>query len=55
MGFRVLLAFFSFLTALITGCLIPVAHFGDKNEKWTKRLIVIASIAGAIFLWALFW
>ncbi len=38
MTFRVLVAFFSGLIAVITTALIPFAHFGDKNETWTKRL-----------------
>ena len=54
MSIRVLVAFFSFLVTLIAGCLIPVAYFGDHNETWTKRLIVIAGIAGALFLAAVF-
>jgi len=29
-------AFFSGLIAVITTVLIPVAHFGDKNDAWTK-------------------
>jgi type IV secretory pathway VirB6-like protein len=33
--------------------LIPVAHFGDKNEAWTKRLIGIAFVASLIFIIAL--
>jgi hypothetical protein len=55
MAARVLIAFFSFLIALITLILIPIAHFGDKNETATKRLIVIGGISAAIFLIALFW
>ena len=55
MTFRVLVAFFSFVIAVITTVLIPFAHFGDKNETWTKRLIVIAFAASMIFLIALFW
>lgn len=54
MGLRVPVAFFSFLITLIAGCLIPVAYFGDHNETWTKRLIVIASIAAILFLVAVF-
>jgi len=54
MTFRVLVPFFSFLIAVITTVLIPFAHFGDKNETWTKRLIAIAFGASMIFLVALF-
>jgi hypothetical protein len=46
---RVLVAFFSFVVALITIVLIPVAYFGDKNEVATKRLIIIAGIAASDF------
>jgi hypothetical protein len=55
MGLRVTVAFFSFILALISGCLIPVAYFGDKNEAWTKRLIIIAFVAALAFLLAVFW
>jgi hypothetical protein len=50
---RVLVAFFSCLIAVITTVLIPVAHFGDKNETWTTRLIAIACVSAMIFLVAL--
>jgi hypothetical protein len=43
MSVRVLIAFFSGLIAVITTVLIPVAHFGDKNEAWTRRLIALRS------------
>ena len=55
MTFRVLVVFFSGLIAVITTVLIPVAHFGDKNERWTKRLIAIAFVSAMIFLIALFY
>jgi hypothetical protein len=55
MTLRVLVAFFSGVIAVITTVLIPFAHFGDKNETWTKRLIAIAFTASMIFLIALFW
>jgi len=55
MTLRVLVAGFSGLIALITTVLIPFAHFGDKNETWTKRLIAIAFVASMIFLVALLW
>jgi hypothetical protein len=45
MTVRVLVAFFSGLIAVITTVLIPVAHFGDKNETWTRRLIAIAFVS----------
>ena len=45
MTFRVLVVFFSGLIAVIPTVLIPVAHFGDKNERWTKRLIAFVVIA----------
>jgi hypothetical protein len=50
MQFRVLLAVFSFVIALIATALIPAAYYGDKNIIWTKRLVVIAAIAASIFL-----
>lgn len=53
MTVRVLVAFFSGLIAVITTVLIPVAHFGDKNETWTRRLITIAFVSAMIFLVAL--
>jgi len=53
MNFRVLVAFFSGVIAVITTVLIPVAHFGDKNETWTRRLIAIAFVSSMIFLVAL--
>jgi len=49
MQFRVLLSIFSFVIALIATALIPAAYCGDENIIWTKRLIVIAAIAAAIF------
>lgn len=55
MSLRVLVAFFSFVITFITGVLIPVAYFGDKNELAAKRLIIIAGIAALIFLVAVFW
>jgi predicted membrane channel-forming protein YqfA (hemolysin III family) len=55
MNFRVLVAVFSFIIMLIAGGLIPAAHFGDENEVWTKRLIVIAFVASVVFLVDLFW
>jgi hypothetical protein len=55
MGFRISVAFFSFVVALIATALIPFAYFGDKNEVATKRLIIIAFIAAVIFLVAMFW
>jgi len=55
MTFRVMVAFFSGLNAVITTALIPFAHFGDKNETWTKRLIAIAFVSSMIFLVALFY
>jgi len=33
--------------------MIPFAYFGDKNATATKRLIVIAGIAGAVLLIAI--
>jgi hypothetical protein len=55
MTLRVLIAFFSGVIALITTVLIPFAHFGDKNETWTRRLIAIAFAASIIFPVAWFW
>jgi hypothetical protein len=52
---RAWVAFFSFIVALITTVLIPVAYFGDKNEVATKRLIIIAGIAAAILMLAVSW
>jgi len=52
---RVFLAFFSALIAFITLCLVPVSYFGDKNEVWTKRLIIIAFVAAVVFLVDVFW
>ena len=53
MTFRVLVAFFSGVIAVITTVLVPFAHFGDKNKTWTRRLIAIAFISSMIFLIAL--
>jgi hypothetical protein len=55
MSFRVLVAFFTGITAFITTCLIPAAYFGDKNVAWTKRLIIIAFVAVLVFLIDIFW
>jgi hypothetical protein len=55
MTFRVFVAFFSGLIAVITTGLIPFAHFGDKNETWTKRLIAIAFVSAMVFLISLFY
>jgi len=55
MTVRVLVAFFSGLVMLITTVLIPVAHFGDKNELWTNRLIAIALVSAIVCLAAIFW
>ena len=38
MTFRVLVAFFSGTTAVITTVMIPFAHFGDKNETWNEAI-----------------
>ena len=53
--FRTMAASSSFVILLITTVLIAVSHFGDKSESWTKRLIVIAGVAGMIFLLSVFW
>jgi hypothetical protein len=55
MTFRVLVAFFSGVVALITTILVPVAYFGDKNESWTNRLIAIAFVSAIVCLAAIFW
>lgn len=55
MNARIWIAFFSFIIAFITGILIPVAYFGDKNETATKRLIITAGISAGIFLVDVFW
>ena len=55
MAFRVMIGFFSGLIAAITTLLIPFAYFGDKNESWTKRLIIVAFVAALICLVSLFW
>jgi len=58
MNVLIYIAFFSFVIAFITTALVPFAYFGDKNAKATKRLIMIAGIAGAIFMIAIiaiFW
>jgi len=54
MKLRVLIAFFSALTAFITMCLVPFAYFGDKNESWATRLAIISFVAGLLFLVAVF-
>jgi len=46
-------AFFSGFIMVITTVLIPVAHFGDKNETWTKRLVAVAFASAMIFIVAL--
>ena len=38
----------------IAGCLAPVAYLGDHSETWAKRMIVVAVIAGVIFLISVF-
>jgi hypothetical protein len=50
---RIWIAIISFFIALMTTALVPAAYFGDKNETWTKRLIVTAFVACVIFLIAL--
>jgi len=55
MNTRVYIAFWSFLTAFITTGLIPFAYLGNKNATATKWLIIIAGIAAAIFIIAIFW
>ena len=55
MTFRVLVAFFAGVTSVITIVLIPVAYFGDKNPRWAARLAIIAFIAAAILMVAIFW
>jgi hypothetical protein len=50
MTFLSLLAIFSGLIAVITTFLVPFAYFGDKNEKWTKRLLITAALSATIFL-----
>jgi hypothetical protein len=55
MNVRIWVAFFSFLTMLITSVLIPVAYWGDKNPTAVKRLIVISSVAATAFLVSVFW
>jgi len=46
---RILVTVLSFCVAALTIFLVPAAYFGDKNDVWTKRLIVIGSIAALIF------
>jgi len=55
MTLRVLVAFWSGITCLITTILIPVAYFGDKNAPIAKRLAIIAFIAGLIVMVAIFY
>jgi hypothetical protein len=55
MTFRVLVAFFAGVTSAITTVLIPVAYFGGKNSRWSKRLAVIAFIAAVLLMVAIFW
>jgi hypothetical protein len=55
MTLHILVAGFSFVVALIAVALIPAAYYGDKNEVWTKRLIVISGVAATIFLVDLLW
>lgn len=43
MTFRVLVAFFLGIVAVITTVLIPVADFGDKNEPWSVNPSWLAS------------
>jgi hypothetical protein len=54
-SFGVLVVFFSGLTTVMTICLVPLVHFGDKNKLWATRLAIIAFVAGVIFLVALLW
>jgi len=53
MSFRVLVAFFCFVTTVLATALAIVAHYGEKNEAWTKRLITIAVAAAVILVVAL--
>jgi hypothetical protein len=52
---RIWIAIISFFITFITIALVPAAYFGDKNETWARRLIVIAFVACLIFLVAVFW
>ncbi|HEV2398706.1 MAG TPA: hypothetical protein VGS27_17310 [Candidatus Sulfotelmatobacter sp.] len=55
MTIRVLVALFSGVIAFITFCLIPVSYFGDKNEPWTKRLMIISFFSASVFMIDMFW
>lgn len=55
MAIRIYLATAAGIITFMALCLIPVAFFGDKNESWTKRLIIVGGIAALIFLLAIFW
>jgi type IV secretory pathway VirB6-like protein len=55
MSFRVLVAFFSFVTTVLATALVVVARYGEKNETWTKFLIAIAVAAAVILVIALLW
>ena len=55
MTFRILVAFFSGLTAVITTTLGVVAFFGDEDSIWVKRFLPAAAISAAVCLVSIFW
>lgn len=55
MGFRILLAFFSGLTSVITTTLAIVAFFGEENSVWVKRFLPAAAISAVVCLVSIFW
>ena len=55
MGFRILVAFWSGLTSLITTTLAIVAFLGDEDSIWVKRFLPAAAISAAVCLVSIFW
>jgi uncharacterized membrane protein YsdA (DUF1294 family) len=41
MSLRILVAFYSFVTMLITTVLTFAVYIGDKNEVWARRMALI--------------
>ena len=54
LGFRILVAIFSAVTAFITTGLFFVAYFGTKEERIAKRFLAVAVVAATILLLAIF-
>jgi hypothetical protein len=53
--FRIVIAFFAGVATVITTVLVPIAYFGDKNERWAQRLAIVAFASAMILLIAVFY